>query len=240
MADELVCVVCLKPLTPDGEVQFLSSDSAMPAHLLCARGLAADKGLDAPELTQRSQSVLSRPSTLNLIFLASVVGWVLMMVVIFSTTIEEAFRWRQYLVVAGLIFVVSLLVLVVWFKRQGRTASGVGRLGLVSFIVLLSAFVSLMLGYGIAVFLNGALDKSEPTTHVVVVTGKHEEYSDRQRTTWLYLHFRSWTTPGKNDTVSVSSSLYTKAVPGRTKIAITTKPGWLGREWQVTYRPIEE
>lgn len=100
-------------------------------------------------------------------------------------------------------------------------------------IGVLSLAGFLMLGCGLTGLYNGMKDPSAPESHAVLIIDK--QYHRSKKSTTYELIVQSWRPGRARETITTSSSVYNKAVPGRQKAVIYTQPGKLGFEWLVHY-----
>jgi hypothetical protein len=107
--------------------------------------------------------------------------------------------------------------------------------------LLLGSVIAFPLGgYSVAVFLNGALDRGEPSRHTLTVTQKWESTSSgRGRTRRYNVSLPHWKRPGEQVVIQVSSGDFASIAPLQTRVEVTVYPGWLGYErissWSVRH-----
>jgi hypothetical protein len=88
-------------------------------------------------------------------------------------------------------------------------------------------FVAASYSFGLAVVADTLLDRSEPSTYTVPVTGKH---TTSGKSTSYYLELAPWGPLQKPNQISVSSSFYDDTAPGD-QICLALHPGRLNASW---------
>ena len=86
-------------------------------------------------------------------------------------------------------------------------------------------------GMGLGAFLNGWLDQSGSTSHVVLVMEKYTTSTKNGKN--YHLALKSWRKNKYSESLRVSSGEYMRVKPDITKMKIVTKPGYYGFEWVV-------
>ena len=100
-------------------------------------------------------------------------------------------------------------------------------------IILAISIVSFpFAGMGLGTFLNGWLDKSDPTTHAARIMDKYTTSSKNGDN--YYLVLESWREKKHSESVSVSSRDYARAKPNKSKMRVLTKPGYYDFEWIIS------
>lgn len=127
---------------------------------------------------------------------------------------------------------IPALALFLWIAvmlLKGRSTSH--REWIIVFAMALIAFPGA--AAGCEILLNGYLDRSEASTHVVKVIGKYESRSDKG--TSYHAVVESWR-QRNSEKLKISSHDYPRLTPNRSEIAVTTSPGEFGFEWLVGYQ----
>ena len=86
-------------------------------------------------------------------------------------------------------------------------------------------------GMGVGAFLNGWLDQSGSTSHVVLVMEKYTTSTKNGKNYHLIL--KSWRENRYSEKLQITSSEFMRVRPDRTKMKVVTKPGYYGFEWIV-------
>jgi hypothetical protein len=128
-----------------------------------------------------------------------------------------------------LIAVVALIFVAAFFNSARRNSSPAG-----AFIGLL--FFAGIYSYGLAVVMDTVADRSNATTYMVSVMGKHESHG---KSTTYYLELAPWGPVEKPNKLSVSSSIYSNAEAGDA-VCLGVHPGRLHAAWyQLTECPAQ-
>ena len=77
--------------------------------------------------------------------------------------------------------------------------------------------------------LNGMMDTGPETVHPAVIVRKYTTRS--KNTTNHHVDCRSWNNAQDTEKFSVSASEYRQVVEGKSRMIVTTRPGWLEIEW---------
>jgi len=100
-------------------------------------------------------------------------------------------------------------------------------------LITMAAYIFLVTGAGLKVFLNGYLDDSVASMHEVTVVGREEARFG------LGLGYRaivqSWRPGYSSETIKVPYRIYQHIQQGSSWMTITTKPGRFSYEWIVGY-----
>jgi hypothetical protein len=116
------------------------------------------------------------------------------------------------------------------FAFYGASRPGPQEKRVAALLVLL--FLAGFYGDGLATQINTQLDRSAPRPYTAQVLQK--TYSSGRSTTY-YLHLSSWETPGEEEKVTVSSSLYESVQEGDS-VCVTARDGALQVGWFTVQR----
>jgi len=123
-------------------------------------------------------------------------------------------------------FILYIIIAVMLLK--GRPSSHVELIA--AFAISLGGFI--LAGMGYEMFLNGYLDKSPSSTHIVQVLDKH---INKGKSKSYHVVVQSWRPNEVSEQISVSRGTYDEIEPGVTRFIFTTKPGKYGFEWIEKY-----
>ena len=123
-----------------------------------------------------------------------------------------------------------VLYLLVRFKYiKSRSSSYLDLL----ILITMAAYIFLVTGAGLKIFLNGYLDNSEALVHEVTVVGRDEVRSGLGR--GYHAIVQSWRAGHSSEKIRVPYQIYQHIQQGSSWMTITTKAGRFGYEWIVDY-----
>ncbi len=137
------------------------------------------------------------------------------------------------MLVNSLKYSLPAFVLFTWFSihlLKGRSTSH--RELIAVFFIVLFGFPAA--GFGYSGYLNGALDNNPPAIHDALVIKKY--YTKSKSNYSYYARVKSWRETENTERLGVSHRYYKSLEPGKSVIAVTTKPGKFGFEWIIGFR----
>lgn len=136
------------------------------------------------------------------------------------------FAYIKYSIIASIVYIWFITTMI-----KGRSNSH--RELILIFFLTFSAFP--LTGAGVTVFLNGYLDKSEPSVFTVSVINKYYTRSKNGKH-YYYIKVRSWRKEEISESLSVSCNVYNSIINNKSKVKIITKKGYYNFEWIVRYQ----
>lgn len=130
-------------------------------------------------------------------------------------------------------FSLPLMFLYLWAGTRlvaGRSSSH--RVWPVMLVLSLLAFP--LGGAGLEMFLNGRLDTSPPVIHRQPVRSRG--YANSRSGTTYYLRVESWREIPATEKIRVNYKVYRQTRPGESLLIVTTRAGYFGFEWIMSYR----
>ena len=194
-----------------------------------------DKSLDAnrdDEITEFDRLPRVSPEKKGLLLIVNILTWlgsILTPAILYYLALY-ADRYPLVSPIMGIavsIFFAFPIILVLWslsiILHNGR--------GFYMIPLLVISFCVVFIILEFIQILNGSLDSSPPTTHIVSILEKYKSHSDSG-----YDHFlvvSSWRENEIQRKIWVKSRVYQKIKPGQSTMTITTRPGKFGLEWKV-------
>lgn len=102
--------------------------------------------------------------------------------------------------------------------------------------ILYAMAAFLIFGWGLAIFLNGALDGSDPRIYDVLVVDKEPGGQGKYDLSSYNAFVESWRPGRKTERIVVTSSVYKRIRRKQTKLRIGVKDGLFGFEWILAYK----
>ncbi|MGD2086208.1 MAG: hypothetical protein PVH61_08495 [Candidatus Aminicenantes bacterium] len=127
-----------------------------------------------------------------------------------------------------------MLVLLFLVLRGGRPWSSRELLK----IILVSLFIFILSGFGIELYLNGALDREESHIYTVRVIDKYEDETENSYN--YYAVVEPWRYGEDKKAFRISKSIFSRLEPGKAKMRIFIKPGKFNFPWLMEYQLVRQ
>jgi hypothetical protein len=103
-------------------------------------------------------------------------------------------------------------------------------------LILASFFIFIASGFGVELYLNCALDRAESQIYTAKVMDKYTEETENGRR--YYAVVDSWREGEPMEAVKISSTNFSRLIPGESKIRFFVKPGKFNHPWLKRYKVV--